>query len=404
MWVSAAAACLVIACGGSETRGGGGAGAGGAAGHAGGTSAAGSAGAPEGRGGAAGNAGEASEGGAPSAAAGQREALRRQLEALRDQGLLALGHQDTTAYGIGWKWEDDRSDVKSVCGQHAGVQGWDIGHIGEANNIDGVPFTLMQERIVEGYERGAIQTISWHERNPTNDKDCWNRDAGAKELLPGGTLHEKFKQRLDAAAKFLASLKTQDGTVVPVIFRPWHEHTGNWFWWGRGTTSEEDYKALWIFTYEYLKKTKRLEQLLFAYSPSGAVGSDYFWGYPGDEYTDVLGFDHYWEYTDPPNLTAAAERLVKHAEERGKVAALTEYGVKGSLANTNVPEDWFSKQVFGPLAASPLARKLVFALTWRNEKPGAYFVPTAEDRFAADFKTWCDDPRVLLEGELPKGD
>lgn len=47
-----------------------------------------------------------------------------------------------------------------------------------------------------------------------------------------------------------------EGELIPVIFRPYHEHNGDWFWWGKGVNSEEDYIKLWQFTVEYLRDEK----------------------------------------------------------------------------------------------------------------------------------------------------
>jgi mannan endo-1,4-beta-mannosidase len=49
---------------------------------------------------------------------------------------------------------------------------------------------------------------------------------------------------MDILADFMNTLKTKEGTKVPVLFRPWHEHTGKWFWWGKNLCAAEQYKEL----------------------------------------------------------------------------------------------------------------------------------------------------------------
>ncbi len=331
-----------------------------------------------------------------------RETLRKRLEALSDER-LAFGAQDTTAYGIGWKWEEDRSDVKTLCAKHAAVQGWDIGHVGEKENLDGVPFDLMRKRIIEGHQRRAIITISWHERNPSNDKNCWDKEGGASVVLPGGTKHEFFKTRLDAVAEFFDSLVASDGTHIPVVFRPFHEHNKDFFWWGKSATSAGDYQKLWKFAADYLRVTKGQSQILLAIAPGGFVKSEqeYLYAYPGNDYVDVYGFDVYWAI-GPDDVTRSAEIISQLAKARGKIAAFTEFGADGALVSPKIADDWFSTQVIGPLMASPKAYGIAWALTWRNHIVNEMFIPTPDERHAADFKkAICDDPRVLLEGEVP---
>lgn len=54
---------------------------------------------------------------------------------------------------------------------------------------------------------------------------------------------------------------------VPVLFRPWHEHTGSWFWWGEKLCTPEEYKALWHMTVDILR-SDGVDNALYAYSPA----------------------------------------------------------------------------------------------------------------------------------------
>ena len=100
-------------------------------------------------------------------ATAETKALYQNLYKVAKEGVL-FGHQDTLAYDVGWKSTDKDfdSDVYRVCGKFPAVFGWDIGHIGEPANIDGVPFENMKIWIAKGYEKGGINTISWHARIP----------------------------------------------------------------------------------------------------------------------------------------------------------------------------------------------------------------------------------------------
>ncbi len=160
--------------------------------------------------------------------------LYENLKELSKKGIM-FGHQDDLAYGIGWIYEEGRSDVKDVCGDYPAVYGWELGHIelGDPYSLDSVHFDKIRHWIKLVYSRGGVNTISWHLNNPLTGGDAWDVSSKkvVKSILPGGEKHELFKQYLDRLAAFMLSLKTDDGTYIPILFRPFHEHTGSWFWW-----------------------------------------------------------------------------------------------------------------------------------------------------------------------------
>src|SRR5690242_6908752 len=160
--------------------------------------------------------------------------LYRNLKKLLNKGVM-FGHQDDLAYGVGWKYQKDRSDIKDVTGDYPAVYGWELGHleIDAAMNLDSVPFKTMQQLIRKGYERGGLITISWHLNNPLTGKTAWDPAEGTvASILPGGSKHDLYKSWLDKIALFLNGLKGSRGEMIPVLFRPFHELNGNWFWWG----------------------------------------------------------------------------------------------------------------------------------------------------------------------------
>jgi hypothetical protein len=80
-----------------------------------------------------------------------------------------------------------------------------------------------------------------------------------------------------------------------VLFRPFHEHTGGWFWWGNKTTPDAEYKALFRYTADYLKNRKKVHNLLYVYNTGTefANAQEYLNRYPGDDVIDILSFDTY---------------------------------------------------------------------------------------------------------------
>jgi mannan endo-1,4-beta-mannosidase len=206
---------------------------------------------------------------ADKSASPQTIALYKNLKKLAAKGFM-FGHQDDLAYGVNWRYETGRSDVKEVAGDYPAVYGWELGGLEAAQdkNIDGVPFTKMRQYIKEGYERGGVITISWHARSPYGaEKGAWDTTHGTvASILPGGNNHQLYKTWLDELAKFFQSLKGSKGEAIPVLFRPYHELTGNWFWWCRNACNPEEFKILWRFTQNYLREEKKVHNLLYIYN------------------------------------------------------------------------------------------------------------------------------------------
>jgi mannan endo-1,4-beta-mannosidase len=320
---------------------------------------------------------------------------------------IMIGHQDALSYGISWKKDSDRSDIKDITGSHPAVFGWDIGGIelGQPVNLDSVPFNEMRKNIVSVYLRGGINTISWHARNPVSGKSSWVEDKNSPniivaKILPGGSNHEDFKKQLDKVAAFLKSLKAPDGSLAPVIFRPWHENSGNWFWWGAIHCSSEEYKSLYRFTVDYLRNTHHLHNLLFAYSPDvGFKDADgYLERYPGDDLVDIIGLDDYNSLNTghPEKLISNLEIIAKVAIDHNKIAALTETG-----CNRVERKDYFTDELLPCLDHSELTRSISWVLFWRNADQKQHFVPAPGHPAAENFKEFVKNKDILLLNDIP---
>lgn len=342
------------------------------------------------------------------AATAQTRALFLNLRDLAPRRTL-FGHQNTLAYGHDWTGEAGRSDVKDVAGAYPAVYGWDMMDVfakGDAFRYDPVRADRLRRWILEGYARGGVITMSWHMPNPTTRGDAWDVSKPAvARILPGGADHAAFLAQLDIAARFFASLRTPDGTMVPVVFRPYHEHTGSWFWWGRDHASVADYVALWRMTVERLRDHHRLHNLLYAYS-TDVFDSEtaYLERYPGDDVIDVLGFDDYHGIESRATLPAFEARLkllVTLARARGKIPAVTETGLE-ALPNPV----WWTDVLGRGLNADPVGAGVAWVLVWRNadhavERREHFYAPYRGQASAADFVRFTDQPRILLENELP---
>ncbi len=329
-------------------------------------------------------------------------ALYANLKEISGQSIL-FGHQDALAYGIGWKEANGRSDVKDVCGAHPAVFGWDAGKLGQsAFNIDTVFFGKMQQWIIDAYKMGAVNTISWHMDNPVNGGSSWDTTPAVAAILPGGPKHEAYLAQLDHFAAFAHSLRAGFPLrkPVPLIFRPFHEHTGSWFWWGKGNCSAEEYKQLWRFTVEYLRDAKGLKNLLYAYSTDVVDSPEqYLEFYPGDEYVDILGIDNYRDVGlngKPDSLTRRLDIVARLAAEKGKVAALTETGYE------RIPDPlWWTEALLKPIKAGNDASKIAYLLVWRNAHIGHHYAPYPGHPSTANFLAFRADPAVKFQDNMP---
>ena len=337
--------------------------------------------------------------------------LFERLDSLRQKGIM-FGHQDDPFYGLTWEYQTDSSDVKNVCGDWPAVMGFELGGIemGDTKNLDSVPFTKMREEIIRHHQRGGIITISWHPRNPLTtieggglagqkfpEGTAWDVSdtTVVKSVLDGGSQNEKFLLWMNRLADFLATLETDDGQKVPIIFRPWHENTGSWFWWGEKLCTADEYKALWNLLQDYLNG-RGFDNLLWAYSPgmaSDLTEEKYLERYPGDDRISLVGIDGYqWGTKEDfvSQLDQNLAMLTKFAADHGKIAALTECGLK----NLTDPTWWTS-------TLTPVLDRygISYFLVWRNYKE-EWFGPSPSKPDAPYFKEMYAKENVLFLNEI----
>ena len=348
------------------------------------------------------------------------ENLLENLKAIGDSTVYLFGHHDDTVYGIGWAadYSNDstihqRSDVKSVCNDYPALLSFDLGHIelGDSLNLDGVPFQRIRQEILAHYDRGGMITLSWHVNNPLSGGTSWVADSlkstetkTVAAVLEGGEKHNVFLSWLDRVADFLNSLETPYGVKVPVLFRPWHEHTGSWFWWGQEHCTPEQYKALWQLTTSRLKD-KGVANALYAYSPGTEPDGNeakYMERYPGDDVIDLIGLDCYcWApEADTTQITSYATTLDKNlgmvcniAKQHQKAVALTETGYECLKK-----KDWWTATLAPILERHPIS----YVLVWRNahNRENHFFAPYPGQQSASDFIRFYNDKRTLFLQDL----
>ncbi len=336
----------------------------------------------------------------------ETENLYQNLILLQEKGFL-FGHQDDLAYGVKWRYEDGRSDIKDVTGDYPALYGWDLGGIEhqKSNNIDGVPFKKMKNWIKEIYDRGGVSTISWHMDNPLTMKNSWDTTPGSlRSILPNGEKHQLYLSWLDQAAQFLGNLKGSDGKKIPILYRPFHELTGNWFWWCKNNASAQEFKEIWRFTIHYLRETKKLNNLIIVYNTADFKSKEEFLEYyPGDDVVDVLSFDKY-QYTNPVTDSSFITEVQNQLKIMNDVAV--EHQKPMAIAETGyeqIPyENWWTKTLTEAIGNY----KISFVLLWRNhgwqeqEKKLHYYAPYKGQLSEKDFIEFYNSPKTFFQKDI----
>jgi len=314
------------------------------------------------------------------------------------ESFLLFGMHDATGYGVGWIGDDDRSDVKDVCGSYPAVYSEDFFQIARGQDQ-----TRMHYRLSSAYNRGGVITICWHQYDPQGRgfySSSVNNENIVATLLPDGEYHQFYKEKLYRIALFLKTLRGENGESVPVIFRPYHEHTGGWFWWGDGQCSTSQYIQIWRFTVEYLRDSLNVHNLIYALSPSLShinQKNDYYNIYPGDSYIDIMGTDHY--LGNPPdknNYITKLRYVIASSQEKDKIVALTEVG------NENlVDHDFFTDVILNPILTDTILQRVSYAAVWRNQDTGHHFAPYPGHPSVPDFIDFYNNSYTLFENNLP---
>lgn len=325
-------------------------------------------------------------------------ALQKRMKKLQKIGVM-IGHQDDPVYGRTWKWDEGRSDVKDIIGDYPALMGFELGgmELGNDKNLDGVPFSRMHDEIINQYQRGGVIELSWHPYNPVTGKNAWDPSGTpVKEILIGGSQHTKFVGWLKTVATFLRSLKTSDGKLVPIIFRPWHEMGGSWFWWGSKSCTPEEYKQLYVYTHDFFTKQLKINSLVWAYSPNSGC-DDYLKYYPGDKYVDLLGIDIYDFDADnakyQKGLKHDLAELQRIGEEHNKLIALTETGAQ-QLPDPN----WFTQTFWSVASQCPISYVLFWRNAWDNDKE--MYISAPGHPSEPDFRKFASLEKTLFINDI----
>lgn len=219
--------------------------------------------------------------------------------------------------------------IKNLTGDYPALLGLDMMSYTPSRTAFGESSSAV-EKAIEFANKGGIVTFCWHWNAPT---EYLNSTANSPDGWWGGfyTKSSKFdiakvmngqdakgKKLLDRDIKEIAKqLKRLEKAGVPVIWRPLHEASGGWFWWG--AKGSDAYKKLWKYLYNELTNTYGCNNLIWVYNGQSAD-----W-YPGDEYVDIVGEDIYpGNHVYDPQVSRFKQAT--NYGSKTKITALTENG------------------------------------------------------------------------------
>lgn len=237
--------------------------------------------------------------------------------------------------------------IKNLTGDYPALLGLDMMDYTPSRTALGASSSAV-EKAIEFANKGGIVTFCWHWNAPT---EYLNSTANSPDGWWGGfyTQSSKFdiakvmngqdakgKKLLDRDIKELAKqLKRLEKAGVPVIWRPLHEGSGGWFWWG--AKGSDAYKKLWKYLYKELTNTYGCNNLIWVYNGQSAD-----W-YPGDEYVDIVGEDIYpGNHVYDPQVSRFRQAI--NYGSKTKITALTENGCIfdiDSAVSINALWSWF---------------------------------------------------------------
>lgn len=310
----------------------------------------------------------------PNASDGCKKVMEYLAET-EGHGIIAGVHTQTMA-------QEELSHIHKITGKFPALCGFEllsyspniIRETADAeclSEIEGNMGTLA--KAMEWAEKGGLLTFTWHWFSPLygHDKSFFskNTDFDAEKAIKSDTKeHMQMCSDLDRMAELLKPFNDKD---IPILWRPFHESEGDWFWWS--AKGPETAKKLFCFEHDYFTKKHHLNNLIWVWNSPQPEG------YVGDDYCDIISRDTYPNAHEHGDFRDIYESLIKITPSR-KGAAIAETGVlpdPDALSASHTPWLWF--------------------MTWSRE-----FTLTEKYTDNAALKKFYNNPYTITLDRLPE--
>lgn len=247
----------------------------------------------------------------------------------RANGRLLCGQQTGHGEYVGWGMKEWVAGTARATAQWPAIVGADYAY--GAGRKDDPDLRPINRELIQYWKDGGLVALSWHARNPVTRGTAFDNsvEVNLQKLIDSETPEgAHWKKELRRIADSLEGLK-RAGVVV--LWRPFHEMNGRWFWWGNRPERnppgrKEAFVALWKHMHEYFTQERKLDNLLWVYCGSDGAHSAFkqhpersmTYYYPGDDFCDIAALDHYSNDTK----IAGYEDLIR----TGKPVAIAETG------------------------------------------------------------------------------
>ncbi len=271
------------------------------------------------------------------------DTTKRLMQFLTDvYGKYTITGQQTSGYG---KSSPEMIAIKKATGKYPALLGFDFMDDSPSRVEHGAK-SRETELAIDWWNQGGLVAFSWHWNAPSKylkdtEEYPWHGGFSTDyttidlEKIMNGEDQEGYDLLVSDIDAIAAKLKEMQEAGVTVIFRPLHEASGGWFWWG--ASGAEPYKKLWKLLVDRMTDYHKLNNIIWLWN---GQGEDW---YPGDDYVDIIGEDIYATSYDYSSQYAKFGRAAGCTSAR-KLITLSECGVIPSVGNMfadNARWSWF---------------------------------------------------------------
>lgn len=299
------------------------------------------------------------------------------------------GYYPTSNLDSGDTWDEDDYLItgkrKAVLGLYAERL------VSTTFNPEADPDYFNEKYIIPHLRMGGILVLY---NIPVGNYPTWT----VAEIMPGGARRTTYLSKLTVCANYIKALVDENGDEYPVIVRPFHENDRPFFFWGNDLITAAEYKALWIDFVTQMRDVQGVHNVLYAYCPEFPIpgstnplyNEDFEVRYPGDDYVDIIGIDHYsrtspWDADSITMIENCANSAISH----GKVSAYFE----GNYEIGNYPmDDYWTTGYLDLIKANATIKKMSIFMTFTSPK----YSPLLGRSDATSFNAMVSDGYFLM--------